>query len=212
MQNINKTFPYLFVFLAMAMTSCDEKKNGNINGDIYLEEYEKGPTWEELLADSIVEREHVGKECAVICNNLDIARDRLTRVLSPDGLISAKKMYLVATNTLTNDMQGLTSQEKSLVQNYKAEADKVYQKACQEYEVPASGVIANLNDMIKGIDKVKTKQDMYRYEDCRLGVLRNLDNVYLCVEHNSKSIPEIKRLSQTLKSKYESKQHELGIK
>jgi len=183
-----------------------------MNGDIYLEEYEKGSTWEELLADSIVEKEHVGKECAVICNNLDIARDRLTRVLSPDGLISAKKMYLVATNTLTNDMQGLTSQEKSLVQNYKAEADKAYQKACQEYEVPASGVIANLNDMIKGIDKVKTTQDMYRFEDCRLGVLRNLDNVYLCVEHNSKSIPEVKRLSQTLKSKYESKQHELGIK
>ena len=53
---------------------------------------------------------------------------------------------------------------------------------------------------------------MNRYEENRLGVLRNLDNVYLCVEQNDKGIPEVKRLSQALKSKYESKKHELGLK
>ena len=212
MRNLKKTLPYLFVVLMLAMTSCEEKKNGGTSGETYLEEYEQTPSWEELLADSIVEKEHVGKDCAVICNNLDIATDRLTHVLSPEGLITAKKKYILATTNLNDDMKGLSAQEKSLVQGYKAEADKAYLKACQEYEVPASGVIANLNDMLKGIDKVKTTQDMYRFEESRLGVLRNLENVHLCVEQNSKSIPEVKRLAQTLKSKYESKQHELGIK
>lgn len=212
MRNLKKSLPYLLVALVLTMTSCEEKKNGGMSGETYLEEYEQTPTWEELLADSIVEKEHVGKECAVICNNLDIATDRLTHVLSPEGLISAKKQYILATTNLSNDMQGLSGQEKSLVQTYKATADKAYRQACQEYEVPADGVIANLKDLIRDIDKVNTKQEMSRYEECRLGVLRNLDNVYLCVEQNSKSIPEVKRLAQTLKSKYESKQHELGIK
>ena len=195
MRNMKKSLPYLLVALVLTMTSCEEKKNGGMSGETYLEEYEQTPTWEELLADSIVEKEH-----------------RLTHVLSPEGLISAKKQYILATTNLSNDMQGLSGQEKSLVQTYKATTDKAYRQACQEYEVPADGVIANLKDLIRDIDKVNTKQEMSRYEECRLGVLRNLDNVYLCVEQNSKSIPEVKRLAQTLKSKYESKQHELGIK
>ena len=213
MRNMKKSLPYLLVALVLTMTSCEEKKNGGMSGETYLEEYEQTPTWEELLADSIVEKEHVGKECAVICNNLDIATDRLTHVLSPDGLISAKKMYLMATNNLSTDMKGLTNHEISMVKSHQAEADKAYRKACQEYEVPASGVIANLNDMIKGIDKVKTTQDMYRYESGRLGVLRNLDHVHLCVEQNDKkNISEVKRLALTLKNLYESKKHELGMK
>ncbi len=209
---MRKVFLHMFVAIALIMVSCEDKKNGNLNSDTSLEEFEKTPSWEELLADSIVEKEHVGKECAVICNNLDIATNRLSNVLSPDGLISAKKIYFAATTNLANDTQGLSSQEKSAVQNHKQEADEAFSKACRAYEVPASGVIANLNNLIKGIDKVKTAQDMSRFEDCRLGMLRNLDYIYLCVEQNSKSIPEVKRLAQTLKSKYESKKHELGLK
>ena len=208
---MKKTLPYLLAVLVLMMASCEEKQNKN-TGNTYLEEYEKAPTWEELLADSIVEKEHVGKECAVICNNFDIATSRLTEVLSPEGLISAKKQYILAIETLQRDINGLNSQEKSHVQSHKAAADDAYRKACQTYEVPASGIIANLNDMKKGIDKVKSNQDMYRFEDCRLGVLRNLDYIYLCVEQNSKSIPEVKQLAQTLKSKYESKKHELGMR
>ena len=211
--DMKKTLPCLLAVLMLVMTACEEKKKEGLDSDTFLEEYEKAPTWEELYADSIAEKENVGKECAVICNNLDIARDRLTRVLSPNGLISAKKMYLVATTNLSNDIQGLTSQEKSLVQEYKTEADKAYKMACREFEVPASGVIANLNNLINGIDQVHTAQDMDRYESGRLGVLRDLDNLYLCVEQNdTRNISEVKRLAQTLKSKYESKQHELGIK
>ena len=191
---MKRILPYLLLTSILAMTACDEKKDDKgLNSDTYLEEYEKAPSWEELLADSIVVKEHVGKECAVICNNLDIATDRLTHVLSPDGLISAKKMYLMATNNLSTDMKGLTNHEISMVKSHQAEADKAYRKACQEYEVPASGVIANLNDMIKG--------------------LRNLDHVHLCVEQNDKkNISEVKRLALTLKNLYESKKHELGMK
>ena len=201
------------LLLAGLLVSCDDKKNGGLNGDTYLEEYEKSPSWEELLADSIVVKEHVGKECGVVCNNLDIATDRLTHVLSPEGLISAKKMYIVATQNLSSDTKGMTAHELAMVKQHRAEADKSYRDACRTYEVPASGVIANLNDMIKGIDKVHSIQDMYRFEDCRLGVLRNLENVYLCVEQkDSKGISEVKRLSLTLKSKYDAKKHEIGQK
>lgn len=209
---MKQTLPYLLFFLLLTITSCDDKKNGGLNGDTYIEEYEKAPTWEELYADTIAEREHVSKDCGVVCNNLDIATDRLKRVLSPQALINAKKMYILATNDFANDLKGLTDDEKAVVQNYKAEADKAYKTACKSYEVPSSGVIANLNDLIKGIDKVHSKSDMVHYEENRLGVLRNLDNIYLCVEQNDRNIPEVKRLAQTLKSKYESKQHELGIK
>ena len=201
------------LLVAGMMVSCDDKKNGGLNGETYLEEYEKTPSWEELLADSIVEKEHVGKECGVVCNNLDIATDRLTHVLSPEGLISAKKMYIVATQNLSSDTKGMTAHELAMVKNHKADADKAYGEVCRKYEVPASGVIANLNDLLKGIDKVRNTQDMYRYEDCRLGVLRNLENVYLCVEQkDTKGISEVKRLSLALKSKYEAKKHELGQK
>ena len=209
---MKKGYSVYILCVCLVLASCDEKKNGGMSGDTYLEEYEKSPSWEELLADSIVEKEHVGKDCAVICNNLDIATDRLTHVLSPEGLITAKKKYIVATTNLSNDMKGLSGEEKALVQSYRTEADKAYKEACQKYEVPASGVIANLNDMLKGIEKVHSVQDMYRFEESRLGVLRNLDNVHLCVEHNDKSIPEVKRLALALKSTYEGKQHELGIK
>ena len=203
----------IIVLLAVVVVSCEDKKKGELNGESYLEEYEKTPTWEELLADSIVEKEHVGKECGVVCNNLDIATDRLTHVLSPDGLISAKKMYIVATANLSNDTKGMTAHELAMVKNHKADADKAYGEACRKYEVPASGVIANLNDMIRGIEKVKTTQDMYRYESGRLGVLRNLDHVHLSVEQNDKkNISEVKRLALTLKNLYESKKHELGMK
>ena len=201
------------LLVAGMMVSCDDKKNRGLNGETYLEEYEKTPSWEELLADSIVEKEHVGKECGVVCNNLDIATDRLTHVLSPEGLISAKKMYIVATQNLSSDTKGMTAHELAMVKNHKADADKAYGEVCRKYEVPASGVIANLNDLLKGIDKVRNTQDMYRYEDCRLGVLRNLENVYLCVEQkDTKGISEVKRLSLALKSKYEAKKHELGQK
>ena len=67
----------IVLLLAVVMVSCEDKKNGGLNGETYLEEYEKTPTWEEVLADSIVEKEHVGKECGVVCNNLDIATDRI---------------------------------------------------------------------------------------------------------------------------------------
>lgn len=208
---MKKFFTYLFLIL-LSTTACTDKKNSGLGGETYIEEYEKGPTWEELYADTIAEKEHVGKECAVVCNNLDIARDRLQNVLSPQALINAKKMYLQANINLTEDIKGLTAEEKALVETYKDEADKAYRKACRSYEVPSSGVIANLNDYLKAIDKVQTKQDLIHYEEGRLGVLRNLDNIHLCVVQTDRNIPEVKRLAMTLKSKYETKQHELGMK
>ena len=72
--------------------------------------------------------------------------------------------------------------------------------------------VDNLNDYLKAIDKVQTKQDLIHYEEGRLGVLRNLDNIHLCVVQTDRNIPEVKRLAMTLKSKYETKQHELGMK
>ena len=106
---MKKTLPYLLAILVLMMASCEEKQNKN-TGNTYLEEYEKAPTWEELLADSIVEKEHVGKECAVICNNFDIATSRLTEVLSPEGLISAKKQYILAIETLCSPSDELADQ------------------------------------------------------------------------------------------------------
>lgn len=208
---MKRILPYL-LFILLITVSCDDQKKGGLHGDTYIEEYEKGPTWEELYADTIAEKEQVGMDCAVLCNSLDIARDRLQNVLSPMALINAKQRYMQATADMTTNINSLNSEEKALVQSYKDEADKAYRKACRSYEVPSSGVIANLNDLIRDIDKVHSKSDMIHYEEGRLGMLRNLDNIHLCVETTDRNIPEVRRLAHTLKNKYESKQHELGLK
>lgn len=191
--------------------ACDSKPGGQGGGGAFDAEDENIPTAEEIIYDSIAEEEHIDRESASLCMRLSELQELMDGVRSPDGLVPAKKEYAEATQSIRGEMASLSSEEKAAVGKFQKAADEAYAKACRAYEVPASGVIANLNNLIRRIDQVKTKQELSRFQDARLGMLRGLDDIHLCVEHDSKQIPEVKRLAQTLKSKYASKRHEFGM-
>jgi len=163
----------------------------------------------EKNGDSIIQ-ENVSNQCALIYCNFDELKEQLTTVKSPDALIRVKKEYLEKIDVLTNDMATLDPEEQKFVTHQKNTLDSLYRRVCQEYEVPANGVIDNLNHLIARIDQVKTKDELNRFEDVRYGMLQKLDDIYLCVEHTSNRISEVKRLAQILKNKYETKKHELS--
>ena len=213
-QNMNKFIPTLILPLSI-LVSCNSTSPEKAKGDAINEEYERMeenmPTAESLAYDSIAEKEHIDTESAAICHEFSRLVDKLKDVKSPDGLISAKKDYAEGLTALDSQMSTLNEHDKTAVLNYKKEAEAAYTQACKSYEIPASGVIANLTNLIRRIDQVKTKEDLDRFQSSRLGMLRGLDDIHLCVEHNSSQIAEVKRLAQTLKSKYSAKRHEFGL-
>lgn len=211
MRNIQGALPFLVLAFLLMLTACENKNDKRQGNDPFQTEIEEYPTYEELMRDSIAEKEQVGEACATTCSKLQQLVEELQNVQSPDALIKAKKQYLTVTASFNSDLNQLSEEEKKVATNYKTEADDIYQKVCQAYEVPANGVIENLNNLLKRIDGVKTKQELYRFQDCRLGMLRGLDDIHLCVEHNSRQIPEVRRLAQSLKSKYQAKKQEFGI-
>ena len=208
---MKKTLPCLAFVSLFLLSACDNtpKRNGTHAFD---HEDENLPTAEEVVYNNIAESEHIEKESAIICHDLITVTEKLTAVNSPDALIDAKKAYTSALASFNKDIANLEGNDKTVLENYKSEAEEAYNKACRDYEIPASGVIANLQNLISRIEKISTKQELYRFQDCRLGMLKGLDDIHLCVEHTSKQIPEIKRLARSLKSKYETKKAELGVK
>ena len=206
---MKRFIPALIIILLVC--SCNSQQKDRLPADGSASSEEAYPTAEEMLRDSIARKEDVGTECATICQRIILAEEMLSAVKSPDALISAKKEYLTLVASLSKGMSGITPQEQSVINAYKANLDNTYTSICREYEIPASGVISNLNNLIRRIDDVHTKSELIRFQDVRIGMLRKLDDIYLCVEHNSNKIPEIKRLSQTLKTKYENKKHEFGM-
>lgn len=192
------------------LCSCNSKDKDGLPADVADGE-SAYPTAEEMLRDSIAKKEDVSNECASICQRMIQTEEMLSSVKSPDALISAKKEYLNLTSSINKELSSISKEDKKVATAYKANLDKAYNAACKEYEIPANGVISNLNNLIRRIDKIHTQSEFFRFQDVRIGMLRKLDDLHLCVEHNSTSIAEVKRLAQTLKSKYESKKKELGI-
>lgn len=208
-----RTVPSMLLPLiaTLLICSCHPKRKDGLPADNTTNE-EAYPTAEEVLRDSIAKKEDVGNACATICQRMQQTTETLSAVKSPDALIGAKKEYLTLAASIDKELSGISQQEQSVVNAYKANLDKAYTTTCREYEIPASGVIANLKNLISRIDNIRTRSDLIQFQDVRMGMLRKLDDLYLCVEHNSSGIPEIKRLSQTLKSKYEDKKQEFGMK
>lgn len=164
---------------------------------------------EEEVADTI-EGQKVSKECAVVCSRIDRFADRMERVSSPDALIAAKQTYEQDAEQARNGMENLSDEEKSIAQHRMEIASSDFEEACRKNEVPSSGVIANLNNLIRRIDKVTTYRELRQFEDCRLGMLRNLDNIHLCVERGDRHIGKVKQLAQVLKGKWEKKRETLN--
>lgn len=198
------------ILAVIGMASCDSNKNDAQSDfdDQYSED--DFSSIAAIVGDSF-NGNKVSKECAVICYRIDKVEDKIDRVVSPSTLINIKKEYLESLKSAESGNENLIESEQAIVQSRISEVEAEYKKACRDYEVPASGVIYNLKDLIEQIDKVKNRSDFDSFQNCRYGILHDLDNIHLCVEQGSNKIPEVKRLAQTLKSKYESKKKELGI-
>lgn len=197
--------------VTMSVYSCKENDDKLPGGDV--EDAEPFNEFEELaeLAGDSVDGVKVSKECAVACYRIEQVSDQLDFVKSPDGLSRAKRDFQKNLADATADVNTLSGEEKAIAIKHEQELKAQYERMCREYEVPAIGVIANLTDLIQRIDKIHDRAEFDRFRDCRVGMLNNLDNIHLCVDHNSNRINEVKRLAQTLKSKYEAKKKELGI-
>ena len=208
-KKMKRSLPY-FLLMAMILLSACEPTKKRDGSDVFNHDDDDFPTAEEVIRDSIAEEKHISKESAVVCHNFEEIVTQLKNVNSPDALIIAKKAYAEALASLNNS--SIHQEDKAVLDSYKKEAEEAYQKACREYEIPASGVLANLKNLHERIDQVKTKPEFYRFQDCRRGMLNGLDDIHLCVQHDSKQIPEIRRLAQSLKSKYLAKKQELDVK
>ena len=208
---MQKTLPLLLAALLL-FTACEEKKT-TPRGSTFVPEGPLDPNLYDVPEDGNWEEEETAEsECTRLCDLLSTDAERLEGVRSPDALIAAKKQHQQTVTEVKQGMTELDGEEKSLVNAGLKAADAAYAQACTEYEIPASGVIANLSHLIGTIDGIRTEEEFHRFQDCRLGMLRHLDDIHLCVEQRSKQIPEVKRLAQTLKRKYETKKTEFGIR
>lgn len=205
-----KTLPFLALAILLLLSACENKPAFKPDNPFEYTE-EDLPTEEEVAYDNIMEKEHVERATAILCDELTQVTEQLNDVKSPTSIIKAKKAYLNALASLQHDMENLSEDDKKVIRTYQATAEAAYNQACRNYEIPASGVIENLKSLLSNIDQVKTQQDMDHFEESRLGTLRNLDDIHLCIEQNSHQIPEVKRLAQTLKGKYQAKRQELGL-
>ena len=205
-------YSLFLIVILLVCYFCTPRKDGLPAGDGAPKEEAPTPTpVEEQIRDSIAKKEKVGNECAAICQRMEDAEYKLSSVKSPDALITAKKEYLTLVASLDKELSGISKDERGVANGYKAKLDRAYVAACREYEIPATGVVSNLNDLIRQLDNMHSKNEFVRFQNVRIGMLRKLDDLYLCVEQNSKSIAEVKRLSQALKNKYESKMQEFGV-
>jgi len=194
----------------LSISSCKEKDD-KLPGE--PENAEPFNELEELadLAGTEVDGKEVSKECAVTCYKIQQASDELDFVKSPSNLTRAKREFQKNSSDAVDDINSLNGEEKQIAMKKLEELTAQYEKMCREYEVPASGVIANLKNLIEEIDKVHNMQDFENFKSCRVGVLNNLDDIHLCVEQKSSKINDVKRLAQILKGKYEAKKREFGI-
>ena len=211
MKYLIHSFPILLLLILLSLCACESKREKSPRANIaqhdgYADSLLLAETID-ALSDSVAgeDGKPVSAPCAQLYIELTDLKERLEAVKSPDALIRAKKKYQEVIPRLNKANTTLDSQEKPVIQRTTAEMEAFYSKACREYEIPASGVIDNLKNLISRIDQIKTQQEFNRFQSARLGMLQGLDDIHLCVEQRSHHIAEVKRLAQTLKSKYEAK-------
>ncbi len=200
-------FCLIAICAACAFSSCDQKKEENP----LLQLDENDFTGVKKYFGDSIPSSNISRECAMVCHKIDKVAKEAAFVNNPSSLIEIKKQYLEELAQASSNISQLSDEEKAIAIEHKNEAEESYTKACRNYEVPASGVLANLKNLIDRIDKVSTKDELMRFQDCRIGMLNDLDHIYLCVESRSNAIPEVKRLAQVLKNKYEKKKQQFGL-
>lgn len=201
--------PSILLFSLLMLIACESKQE-KFPGEMTDEEWENRPTLEDIICDSIAEKEDISVECAALCNDLNNDIRDLAMVNSPTALIYAKKDHQALIANVTRSAKGFKAHERTILHDYCKQAVNAYDDACRRYEVPATGVIANLEQLSHDIDQVHSVKEFEDYKDRHYGVMKELDDIHLCIERRSNDIPKVKRLAQALKSKYQAKQEVYG--
>lgn len=201
--------PSILLFSLLMLIACESKQE-KFPGEMTDEEWENRPTLEDIICDSIAEKEDISVECAALCNDLNNDIRDLAMVNSPTALIYAKKDHQALIANVTRSAKGFKAHERTILHDYCEQAVNAYDDVCRRYEVPATGVIANLEQLSHDIDQVHSVKEFEDYKDRYYGVMKELDDIHLCIERRSNDIPKVKRLAQALKSKYQAKQEVYG--
>ncbi len=204
MANKNIITPILLSLL-LTLVACETRKE-KFPQEITDEEWENLPTLEDIICDSIAEKEDISIECAALCNDLNNDIRSLSMVNSPTALIDAKKEHQTLIVKVTHSAKNLKQHERTILYTYSEQAVSTYDDVCRRYEIPASGVIANLEQLIHDLNQVRSHKDFTDYNNRHYGVIQKLDDIHLCIERRSNNIPKVKRLAQALKTDYQSKQ------
>lgn len=200
------------LLLSLFLFAACESKQEKFPGEMTDEEWENRPTLEDIICDSIAEKEDISVECAALCNDLNNDIRDLAMVNSPTALIYAKKEHQALIANVTKSAKGFKAHERAILHEYCEQAVKTYDNVCLQYEVPATGIIANLEQLSHDIDQVHSDKDFDDYNNHHYGVMQELDDIHLCIERKSNDIPKVKRLAQALKSKYQAKLDTYGKK
>lgn len=195
------------LIVAALIISCNSEHKNQYNS--FEEEQE------DLLPYGVTDTingEKVSKECALMNSDLEWLLRKVERVKSPDMLMLVRKDFEHTLDSLTIGSGNLVSEERTVINNICDSIRIAYAQACEEYEIPAEGVIDNLKHCITRVDQAKNSMQLELFIESRRGMLRNLDYIHLCVESKSKKIPEVKRLAQQLKSSLETKKKQFNIK
>lgn len=193
----------------LVLAACESKQE-KFPGEMTDEEWENRPTLEDIICDSIAEKEDISVECAALCNDLNNDIRDLAMVNSPTALIYVKKDHQALIADVTRSAKGFKAHERTILHNYCEQAVNTYDDVCSRYEVPATGVIANLEQLSHDLDQVHSAKDFEDYKNLHYGMMQELDDIHLCIERRSNDIPKVKRLAQALKSKYQAKQSTYG--
>lgn len=194
----------ILLSLLLTLVACEAKKE-KFPQEITDEEWENLPTLEDIICDSIAEKEDISIECAALCNDLNNDIRSLSMVNSPTALIDAKKEHQALITTVMHNAKNLKQHERTILNTYSEQAVSTYEDVCRRYEIPASGVIANLEQLIHDLNQVRSHKDFEDYNNRHHGVIQKLDDIHLCIERRSNDIPKAKRLAQALKTNYQAK-------
>ena len=193
--------------LAFSIISCNNNSSSESTQDVDSDdicEYED-------IVDSIGEHA-VSHDCAIAYSTLDEILWKWEYVKSPSMLARARAKWHEDERNIKDACHDIDGEDRRLLDSvcqviYDTREDKI-----KGFSVPASSVIDNLENCIRKIEAMKSKDDMRRYMDVRFSMMEELDIIHLCVEPQSHQIGKVKRLAQTLRGKYEEKCKELGIK
>lgn len=166
---------------------------------------------EEIIYSDTVEGEKVSQDCAAMAYHLDEITERLEAVQSPSMLMKVKYDYPNLLYQATQNLDELPAEERAAVQKKLDRIQRLYAEMCENYEVEASGIICQLQNLTEKLRQVRTKADYERFVDNRHGVLNNLDKIHLSTQNDSPHIREIQKLARDLNSLMVNKKRELGI-